>query len=279
MPKLRAKHRTEIRYGGQAGESINELHLSPMVDAHQEVEWSRIVVDPGAETHTHLDCYGNVVHWFHVAEPHGALVVESEAVVYTRVRAPVSEDGPRLEDLRDPAYIDTWAEYLAPSEMVRWGRPVMALLARMSLPSGGAVAEWAGAAEAEVNRLISYVPGATVVDTPLEQVVRDRRGVCQDMAHLMIAICRARGVAARYVSGWLHVHDSATPAESHAWVEVALPGSGWREYDPTHPGPALESYVRLAVGRDYADVPPLRGSYLGPPTEAMRVTVTMDEVA
>ena len=123
---------------------------------------------------------------------------------------------------------------------------------------------WGATLEAEINEAIVYTPGVTEVDTPVEEVVRVGRGVCQDMAHLMIAVARRRGVAARYVSGWLHLPGLEGPGESHAWVEIAVPGLGWVEFDPTHPSPATEHYVRLAVGRDYADVPPLRGSYLGP---------------
>ena len=88
----------------------------------------------------------------------------------------------------------------------------------------------------------------TRVDTPVEEVVRVGRGVCQDMAHLMIAVARRRGVAARYVSGWLHLPGLEGPGESHAWVELAVPGRGWVEFDPTHPDPAHEHYVRLAIG-------------------------------
>ena len=95
----------------------------------------------------------------------------------------------------------------------------------------------------------------TEVDTPVEEVVRVGRGVCQDMAHLMIAIARRRGVAARYVSGWLNLPGLDVPGESHAWVELAIPGMEWVEFDPTHPEPAHEHYIRLALGRDYADAP------------------------
>jgi transglutaminase-like putative cysteine protease len=80
------------------------------------------------------------------------------------------------------------------------------------------------------------------------------------------------------VSGWLNLPGREEPGESHAWVELAIPGRGWMEFDPTHPEPAQEHYVRLAIGRDYADVPPLRGSYLGPPTEAMVVTVEVRQL-
>jgi transglutaminase-like putative cysteine protease len=83
------------------------------------------------------------------------------------------------------------------------------------------------------------------------------------MAHLMLAVARRRGVGARYVSGWLNLPGREEPGESHAWVELAIPGRGWIEFDPTHPDPAHEHYVRLAIGRDYADVAPTRGVYKG----------------
>ena len=150
--------------------------------------------------------------------------------------------------------------------------------ASSALDESTGVLGWARSVEAGVNQAITYEPGATKVDTPVEEVVRVGRGVCQDMAHLMIALCRRRGVAARYVSGWLHLPGLEGPGESHAWVELAVPGRGWVEFDPTHPDPAHEHYVRLAVGRDYADVPPLRGSYLGPPTEKMAVTVEVRQL-
>ncbi len=137
---------------------------------------------------------------------------------------------------------------------------------------------WGASLEAEINKAIVYTTGVTEVDTPIEEVVRVGRGVCQDMAHLMIAVARRRGVAARYVSGWLHLPGLEGPGESHAWVEIAVPGMGWVEYDPTHPAPSTEHYVRLAVGRDYDDVPPLRGSYLGPPTDRMDVVVEVREL-
>jgi transglutaminase-like putative cysteine protease len=148
----------------------------------------------------------------------------------------------------------------------------------LALDATAGVLDWARGLEAGINRAISYTPGATRVDTPIEEVVRVGRGVCQDMAHLMIACARRRGVAARYVSGWLHLPGLEGPGESHAWVELAVPGAGWVEFDPTHPEPASEHYVRLAVGRDYADVPPLRGSYIGPPTDDMSVVVEVREL-
>jgi transglutaminase-like putative cysteine protease len=101
--------------------------------------------------------------------------------------------------------------------------------------------------------------------------------VCQDLAHLLISLCRREGVPARYVSGWLHDPARGVPGESHAWVEVLVPGFGWHEVDPTHPEPITGRWVRVAVGRDYADVTPLRGTYQGAATASMTVTVQTEE--
>jgi len=279
MPRLHARHRTEIRYAGPVGESVNEIRLVPPDDGRQKVEWTHVRVHPGAELMGHRDAYGNEVRWFQLTEPHESLVVEAEAIVTTwpASRAAVGDDAFAL--IEDPAYRDRHAEFLFPSDRIRWTRPVDLFARDLPLDEGDGVLAWACDLEAEINRAIGYMPGVTHVDTPVEEVVRVGRGVCQDMAHVMLAVARHRGVAARYVSGWLNLPGRDEPGESHAWVELAVPGRGWMEFDPTHPAPGLEHYVRLAVGRDYADVPPLRGSYLGPATEAMAVTVEVRELS
>lgn len=278
MPRLLASHRTEIVYAGSVGESVNEVHLTPRSEGRQRVEWARLSTRPGAELRRHADAYGNIVHWFQLTEPHSTLVVEAEALVETRPQVPGAAGDLGRDGLGDPAYRDEMAEFLVPSAHVRWPDEVARLAGRMGLPADAGVHEWLEAVEAGVNDAIAYTVGVTVVDTPLEHVVRDRRGVCQDMAHVMLALCRWSGVAARYVSGWLHLPGHEGPAESHAWIEAAVPGAGWRDFDPTHPRPAWEDYVRIAVGRDYADVAPLRGSYTGPRTEEMRVSVEIRAV-
>jgi transglutaminase-like putative cysteine protease len=268
-----------MRYAGAAGESVNEIRLSPTDNGRQRVEWSHVRVEPAAELFDHTDAFGNRVCWFQLVGEHDVLVVESEAIVETAPgpRHPASAGG-EMSELDDPGYRDLHAECLTPSAHVRWGGPVAELGDRLDLDEADGALAWVRLLEAEVNRAIAYTTGVTRVDTPVEEVVRAGAGVCQDMAHLMIALCRRRGMAARYVSGWLHLPGVERPGESHAWIEAAVPGLGWVELDPTHPDPSHEDYVRLAVGRDYADVPPLRGSYLGPPTEAMTVVVQVKEL-
>ena len=279
MPRLHAKHRTEIRYAGAVGESVNEIRMTPSGNGRQRVEWSHVRVEPATELVGHSDAFGNEVQWFQLIDRHEVLVVESEAIVHTTSseREPASASG-ELSAIDDPGYVDGYAEFLRPSARVRWGGPVAEFGDALAMNEDEGALAWVRGLEAEVNRAIVYTVGATRVDTPIEDVVDEGRGVCQDMAHLMIALCRKRGMAARYVSGWLHLPGIERPGESHAWVEAAVPGLGWVEFDPTHPAPAHERYVRLAVGRDYADVPPIRGSYLGPPTDAMSVVVQVREL-
>jgi transglutaminase-like putative cysteine protease len=130
----------------------------------------------------------------------------------------------------------------------------------------------------EVHRALAYTPGATTVKTTAEEALASGRGVCQDFAHLMIAACRALDLPARYVSGYVFSPRRGTSAASHAWADVFVAARGWIALDPTHDSPQTDHYVRLAVGRDYADVTPTRGVYKGAGKETMAVDVRVEKV-
>ena len=130
---------------------------------------------------------------------------------------------------------------------------------------------------------IDYEPGSTAVDSPIDTVLDNRRGVCQDYTHVLLAIGRSWGIPCRYVSGYLRLDSGdelRTPTgESHAWVEFLYPGSDWIGIDPTNNTMADHRYVRVAVGRDYADVPPTKGIVFGTGGSIIEVQVIVDEVA
>jgi transglutaminase-like putative cysteine protease len=128
-----------------------------------------------------------------------------------------------------------------------------------------------------VHRALAYTPGSTTVRTTADEALGAARGVCQDFAHVMIAACRALDLPARYVSGYMFAPQRGTASASHAWVDVFVPGPGWISLDPTHDGQQTDHYVRLAVGRDYSDVPPTRGVYKGVGREAMAVDVRVEQ--
>lgn len=280
--RLRVKHRTELSYAGFARESVNEARLMPVDSARVAVESAGIHVSPDATVHMHTDSYGNAVGWFQVAGRHRRLVVESHGVVTSCDQAPLEYPAGRTDEwamLADPAFRDAHAEFLMRTPHAAWGPRVAGLADGLPAPDGMGVGEWVEEMVQSVHATITYTPGATLVDTPVEVVASERHGVCQDLAHLSIALFRRQGVPARYVSGWLHDPARGAPGESHAWVEVMIPGFGWHEVDPTHPEPITGRWVRVAVGRDYSDVTPLRGTYQGDATDAMVVTVETEEEA
>lgn len=280
--RLRVKHRTELVYAGLARESVNEGRLLPVDGARTVVSDVRLHVEPATPVHTHHDVFGNRVAWFQVPQPHGRLVVEARGDVQSFDQAPLQSPlGAEGEwaALVDAAFRDQHMEYLVRSPHAAWGPRVAALADTLPAPDGLGVGEWVEQMVEAVHMAVSYTPGATMVDTPVEVVAAERHGVCQDLAHLAIALFRREGVPARYVSGWLHDPARGVPGESHAWVEVSIPGVGWYEVDPTHPEPITARWVRVATGRDYSDVPPLRGTYLGDPTASMVVTVDTEEHA
>lgn len=281
MPKLRIRHRTDLRYAGTAVESVNEVRLVPRTGPRLRVEDSSLTVQPQARMSRHVDAYGNEVRWFQVAQPHGELTIDARAVVTSEVPPPLLHSlfpSEQWGTLTHPEFRDLHADFLAPSTYVRPAPEVDEFAEELGVPQERGVDRWVLDLADAVSAAIVYQRGATAVDTPVEEVARHRRGVCQDLAHLTIALCRSHGVPARYVSGWLYGPATDGPAESHAWVEAHVPGAGWMEVDPTHPGRLDGHHVRVATGRDYADVPPLRGSYTGAPVSTMVVSVEIDEV-
>ncbi len=275
MATFRAVHTTELRYRGEVSESVNEAWLTPPHSDRQSVREAGIRTFPEAELIRHVDAYRNTVTWFQIVDRHDRLVVESHAIV--DVLPARAHEEPGWAAIEDPAHANELAEFLAPSRHVRWPAPIASFADELELDETDGVLGWLRSLERGLNETVRYAPGSTGVETAVEEVVHARRGVCQDLAHLGIAICRLRGVPARYVSGWFNDPAAEGPLESHAWLEAHLGPAGWVESDPTHPGMVHDRYVRLAVGRDYGDVPPLRGSYVGPPTAEMEVQVTIDE--
>lgn len=264
-------HRTEYKYAAPVRDSFNEARLQPCSDEWQTVEQFLLKVLPAAQLRHHHDFYSNVVHRFEISEPHHTLLVESQLRVTTRLRPALGEAAtpfplarigeaarePRVfEFLQDSRYVELSPEI--------WRLALDATLAATDTWQAAlAILRW-------VHGNFQYEPRATTVHTHVRDVWRDRRGVCQDFAHVMIGLCRAIKIPALYVSGYLATEQASA---THAWVEVLIPGVGWRPLDPTHNRPADETYIKIAVGRDYSDVPPVTGNYRGTMERKLNVTV------
>jgi transglutaminase-like putative cysteine protease len=264
-------HRTSYTYASPVRDSFNEVRLQPFNNHVQTVEQFLLKVLPAARLRHHHDFYSNVVHHFEIAEPHTTLSVESQLRVRTQNPVPLAADATpwplaRIgEALREPRVFD----FLQDSHYVEMSPEVW----RLALDATVGVTDTWQAALAlmrTVHAELKYESNSTTVHTHARDVLRDKRGVCQDFAHVMIGLCRALKIPALYVSGYL-----ATEAASatHAWMEVLIPGLGWRALDPTHNCQADENYVKLAVGRDYADVTPVAGNYKGTTDRRLEVAV------
>lgn len=267
--KLRIQHTTLFTYDNPISEAYTEMRLAPMDDAGQRRMRFHLTTEPRGEVTRYFDRYNNLVHYFDLLQPHERLKVTATSEVYT-VDTFVDEQKELLP-------LDRY-DYLTPSDYSPDGS-VFAELARSCVNEGDQMAT-AMALSEKVYNAIRYERGATDVKTKADEALQIGRGVCQDYAHVMIAACRSTGLPARYVSGYL---DSPRAAESgnaasHAWVDVFVSEAGWISLDPTHNCPQNASYVRVAVGRDYADVPPTRGIYKGNSEENMEVTVRVESV-
>lgn len=267
---MRIRHATGYRYQGEVKSSYNEARVTPLSTDRQLALEAAVEVTPATRTYRYWDYWGTLVDAFDLDQPHTELSVVGTSVVETSPPAePFTTAG--WDDLMSDAVRDRYAELLAPTSLV----PAMADV-WAAADHGRPVAEAVEAASAWVHETLVYGKGTTNVSTTAVDALRIGSGVCQDFAHLTLAVLRGMGIPARYVSGYLHPSNDpgiGTPAsgESHAWVE-AWTGDWWG-FDPTHLGRVGERHVAVGRGRDYSDVSPLKGVYSGAPAEALTVSV------
>lgn len=279
ITRLGIVHSTGYRYPGPVVMSYNEARMTPMTTPSQTTLEARLEVSPPASTYRYRDYWGTQVTAFDVCRPHDSLTVTARSVVETLAPRP-TQVAVGWDTLRDPAIIDVYAELLAetprtqPGEAAMEGiRPEVSGLDPES--TGRRVCAW-------VPEVMDYVPGATGVHTGAAEAFEVRMGVCQDMAHVAVGVLRELGVPARYVSGYLLprtdlARGEKLAGESHAWIEW---WSGeWQAWDPTNGRPAGPDHVVVGRGRDYDDVPPLRGLYSGPGGGELFVSVEFSRLA
>ncbi len=279
---LKVVHLTRFRYHGEVLESHNEVRLCPISDPLQRCASFELRVTPEVKIITRSDFFLNRVDYVDVMRPHETLEIVSSAVVETRaeMRGEVPE-GLTLKALDAPEVDVSVFDFQVESQLIQ--TPAAISEEARSVIGEGVSDLWRNAVALghHVHDTFSYVPGATDSRTPVAEALAARRGVCQDFANVMIALCRSRGIPARYVSGYFYngkTEDYEIEA-SHAWVEIFIPGYGWKGFDPTHNRESDPRYIKLAVGRDYADVRPVGGRFLGRGTQDMTVEVRVRRVA
>lgn len=278
MRTYRVTHRTTYRYGATMTDGYSVGCLAPRPTEWQTVRSVDVRLEPEAsETEVRLDVFGNRQHQFGLHEPHRTMDVVAESVVEVHERPDPVDDTP-IEEVRELLDRATGADALD-AGMFRSSSPLIDLAALSSsfaaltdpiCGPGRGVVEVARALCRSIHEGFEFDPHFSNVSTPLAEVVEERRGVCQDFAHLAVGALRSVGLAARYVSGYIETvpppgRERLVGADaSHAWCSVWTPHAGWVDFDPTNGHLPVNDHVTVAWGRDYADVIPVRGVMIGP---------------
>jgi transglutaminase-like putative cysteine protease len=263
--QMHIRHETRYRYERPVKYSVQSLHLTPRRDSNQRaLSWN--ISSPGRRLEQ-IDAYGNISHLLTIEEQHREIHIMVQGVVETADTESRQDDGP-LSPLA----------YLAPTQLTQPNEELKAF-AQSTLAGINDPKLRAQALADAVYGAVRYKSGTSDVQDSAAVAFKSGEGVCQDHAHVFIAAARAVGMPARYVSGYLYTGD-ANDAASHAWVDVWLGSEiGWQSMDVTHKRPAVRTYCRLAVGRDYLDAAPVRGMRQGGGGERMEANVLVAESA
>ncbi|MFC6333729.1 transglutaminase domain-containing protein [Paenibacillus septentrionalis] len=302
--KLKISHITTYRYAQEVIDSVNEIRLSPVTNERQSCYNYSISIEPNASLFAYEDSFGNRVHAFSVNQPHQMLTIKTSMIVVTTEPFTMDDKKKLLsqkpskawEMLASDELIDRFIEFLLPTtytemtdEIDKLKDAIPSLSVVETANSGTAIPvssvyEWVDALCNYIRTHFTYDPEATTVNTKAYELISKQRGVCQDFAHLMIAVCRAKGIPARYVSGYHFVGDlqggvADFEQASHAWVEAYVPELGWCSFDPTNATSFDDRYVKLGHGRDYTDIVPVKGIYRGTSEQELVVTVDVQKLS
>jgi transglutaminase-like putative cysteine protease len=286
-------HKTRYIYHEPVSLCYNLTRLLPRALPYQEVERSSLaIVPPAIDSREQLDFFDNRVVYFSIHQPHDVLTVTAASRVRLRSELRMvdfSGDLPwrqargRLTGSRDPEAIEAF-QFILPSPLAA-PTTELAGYAAASFPENGGLLEGVADLMHRIHADFEYVPGFTTITTPLDELFRQRRGVCQDFAHFAIGCLRSIGLAARYISGYIETlppedqpHLEGADA-SHAWFSVFVPGKGWVDFDPTNDTLPRDQHITVAWGRDYADVTPLKGIVFSSGNHELNVTVNVERIA
>lgn len=279
-------HRTEYRYQSTVTQSQHLIHLAPRTVEGQRVQRHSLLIEPAPSwRHDFTDYFGNPASVLGIDDEHGELVMHARTTIEVMPRPPIDLTvGTRWEDVRirlaaqrNEIDLDA-AQYALPSPATRTAHDIIEF-ARPSFPPGRPVVAAAWDLTSRIFTDFTFDSQATDVSTPVSEVLRQRRGVCQDFAHLALACLRAFRVPSRYVSGYLLTRPPAGQPKlqgadaSHAWLSIWTPEAGWLDFDPTNRLMPSGDHIAFAYGREYGDISPISGVLLGGGNHAVDVSV------
>jgi len=287
------QHKTIYEYSKPVSICQNEARLRPRNFEKQQCSLSKLEINPKpSDIRQREDFFGNRVTYFAIDQPHTVLTVTSSSEVEVAAISANKEKSksPKWDEVVKRMRSDLQEDilearqYTLNSPMVMRPRELQAYAER-SFAEGRPVVEAVHDLMERIHRDFTYDPHFTTLATPLSDVLKHRRGVCQDFAHLAIGCLRAQGLAAKYISGYLETlpppgQEKLVGADaSHAWFSVYVPDSGWLDFDPTNNQMPMDQHITLAWGRDYSDVTPLKGIIFGGGKHELKVQVNVENLS
>ena len=274
---LEIQHETRFEYSQAAIESLTELRMEPASDDQQSCHSYHLAVTPQAEPFRYIDGFNNRAHHFNLLVPHSLVRILSASVVEThRDRPELGSAHARFPYERDELPVEV-LDFLQFRGSVREAPLLVPLLDALRPAPGKPIAEVALDVAHYIRRHFEYARDVTLATSTVDEVLRQAKGVCQDFAHLMIAVLRSFEVPARYVSGYIHRPNKES--QSHAWCEAWIADVGWIGIDPTNDQLVDDRFVKVAIGRDFTDVPPNKGVCRTTGRESISVRVETRELA
>ena len=284
LVRYRIKHRSHYFYQLRAYGSVMALCLQPWQNDKQKLTKLDISISPTAPLTVEQDNFGNHYHYFSIHRGHHEIevVMDAEVELHNIEHFPAVLDAGSWKELE--SWHDTFEcwDFLQPSHLTSAPDLLEGFIAKHGIATTDDPLGSLQQLNKKLYECLQYRPGSTTVDSTVEQILTTEQGVCQDYAHLMIAIARRWGIPARYVSGYLCTtgvaHEQATSDATHAWLECKLPRLGWVGFDPTNCSNNDTRHVCVAIGRDYSDVPPTRGMMQGGGNSQLEVQVTIQRL-
>lgn len=276
MPIFKIHHITKYEYDRPVKESMNNIMVYPYQSAEQETLQLDVLITDKPEVFTYVDYWGNKTGSFNLLRPHRELVIESKLIIRTLTQQNQLPGNCLLKDMEAAIGNDLHLLELArtsPVKAIVQMREYVSKLSNSTKPVSAIVADTC----AFIFKEFTYIKGITTIETTVDEILEKKAGVCQDFAHVMLEMLRMMGVPSRYVSGYICPNKNGMRGEgaTHAWVEAFIPGFGWAGIDPTNNVWVSNHHVKLAVGRDFTDCTPVKGSFKGPARQSLSVYVSV----
>ncbi|MFN7117344.1 MAG: transglutaminase domain-containing protein [Saprospiraceae bacterium] len=279
MPFYRIQHITRYTYPAPAIDGINQIMLFPIQDAHQEVQNHELRITNNPSVEEFFDHFGNKVGIFSLVKPHHELTIRSEIEIFTHTINPPEDVLPATDQWQELSRLQEEFPFMdfLKREILDSKNDILAMLNTLVSKADTPMTVVKRLAE-YIFQTFDYQQGITSVETSVDEIWKLKAGVCQDFAHLMLVMLRKFDIPARYVSGYIcpKNHDLRGEGATHAWVEAYIPFYGWLGVDPTNNCLVSDRHVRLAVGRNFSDCTPVKGTYKGSGEHTLEVSVTIE---